>query len=170
MSTRALALTIAGATALGVVGSLTPASAAPSEGKLPWVVVMAELPAVAYEGGVAGLPATKPADGEKINARATKVKDYASHLKQKQAEALAGAGVSAKPVNQLTTAANGFAVQLTEVEAERVRQQSGVALVVRDSKRQKQTDASPAFLGLSSAGEAWATGLTGEGVVIGVID
>ena len=42
MSTRALALTIAGATALGVVGSLTPASAAPSEGKLPWVVVMAE--------------------------------------------------------------------------------------------------------------------------------
>ena len=170
MSRRALALTVAGATALGVVASLTPASAAPPSGKLPYVVMMADLPAVAYDGGVSGLPGTKPADGEKINAKSKKVKDYADHLKQKQAAALASAGVTAKPVNQMTTAANAFAVELTETEATRMREQAGVLVVVKDTLRQKQTDVSGTFLGLSAKGEAWTTGLTGEGVVVGVID
>ena len=147
MSKRALALTVAGATALGVVASMAPASASPAKGKLPYVVMMAELPAVAYEGGLAGLPATKPAEGEKINARSKKVTDYAGHLKRKQKAALTGAGVAEKPVNQMTTAANAFAVQLTEAEAERMREQQDVLVVVKDTMRQKQTDASPTFLG-----------------------
>lgn len=170
MSKRALALTVAGATALGVVASMAPASASPAKGKLPYVVMMAELPAVAYEGGLAGLPATKPAEGEKINARSKKVTDYAGHLKRKQKAALTGAGVAEKPVNQMTTAANAFAVQLTEAEAERMREQQDVLVVVKDTMRQKQTDASPTFLGLNGKGQAWATGLTGEGVTVGVID
>ena len=33
-------------------------------------------PVVAYEGGIQGLPATKPAKGEKINPNSGKVKKY----------------------------------------------------------------------------------------------
>ena len=39
-----------------------------------------------------------------------------------------------------------------------------------DVLKQKQTDVSPALLGLDGKKEAWASGYTGKGVVVGVID
>jgi len=45
-----------------------------------------------------------------------------------------------------------------------------VALVLKDELRQKTTDNSPTFLGLTAPGGAWLKGYNGEGVVVGIID
>jgi subtilisin family serine protease len=69
-----------------------------------------------------------------------------------------------------TVSLNGFAVALTDAQAVKMARQKGVVRILRDVKRFKTTDASPDFLGLTGAGGPWAQGLTGEGVVVGVID
>jgi len=69
-----------------------------------------------------------------------------------------------------TVSLNGFAVALTDAQAVKMARQKGVVRIMKDVKRFKTTDASPEFLGLTGAGGPWARGLTGEGVVVGVID
>ncbi|HHU09870.1 MAG TPA: S8 family serine peptidase [Intrasporangiaceae bacterium] len=172
MHKRAIAMVAAGGTAVALLGAaVVPANAAPKAGaKKPYVVIMGEMPVLAYEGGVKGIPATKPAKGKKINPKANNVKKYVQHLKKEQAEALADAGIKAKSVNQVAYTTSGFAVQLTDAEADRLRLNKNVAIVMEDVLKQKQTDVSPQFLGLSSGGEAWAKGATGKGVIVGVID
>src|SRR5688572_20401020 len=45
-----------------------------------YIVRLAESPVVAYDGDIAGLKATKPAKGEKINPHNPDVVKYASYL------------------------------------------------------------------------------------------
>lgn len=165
---------LAAAASTGVVAAMLAAPpsvvAAPAEDEKSYVVLMSDLPAVAYEGGKPGYRPTKPAPGEKINPRAAEVRRYVDHLEDTHAAALARAGVAEEPLNEFTYAANGFSAIMTESEAERVRLQKGVLSVQEDELLQKQTDTSGEFLGLDGSGEAWDTGLTGEGVVVGVID
>lgn len=171
MSIRTLALTTAVATALGLVGTTLPAAAAPSASdRTPYVVIMTQSPALAFEGGADGLAATKPAKGEKIDARSGKVKAYVTHLRKKQQDALRAAGITQTPRNQIAIAANGFAVSLTAGEAAKMRNVKGVAAVQPDEVRHVSTDVSPEFLGVSSAAGAWQRGFTGKGVIVGVID
>ena len=59
---------------------------------------------------------------------------------------------------------------LTPDEAEKLAAQKNVISVVPDELRQLHTDTSPDFSGLTDDGGAWDSGITGEGVVIGVID
>ncbi len=88
-----------------------------------------------------------------------------------QRDVLRAAGVSTSDQTQsYTNALNGFAAALSLAEAEAIAADPRVALVLPDEMRQVTTDASPKFLGLSGPGEAWATGLTGEDVIVGVID
>ena len=61
-----------------------------------YIVRMVEAPAVAYTGGIAGLEATKPAKGEKIDPDSTKVRRYVDHLNRRHAEALAKVGGAQK--------------------------------------------------------------------------
>ncbi len=73
-------------------------------------------------------------------------------------------------VQDFTNALNGFSALLSHDEAEALAATKGVRLVMPDELRQLETDSSGKFLGLSGKNEAWATGVTGEGVVVGVID
>ncbi|MGH8949192.1 MAG: S8 family serine peptidase, partial [Acidimicrobiia bacterium] len=92
-------------------------------------------------------------------------------LKTQHVDAVVAANVSASAILvDYGFALNGFAAALTAAEAERLAGQRDVISVVPDELRQLQTDTSPDFLGLTDAGGAWASGFTGEGVVIGVID
>lgn len=170
MRTRVLAA----AASTGVVAAMFAAPptvvAAPAEAEKSYVVLMSDLPAVAYEGGKPGYRPTKPAPGEKINPRAAEVRRYVDHLEDTHAAVLDKARVSSDALNTFTYAANGFSAIMSESEAERVRLQKGVLSVQEDELLQKQTDTSGEFLGLNGGGEAWDTGLTGEGVVVGVID
>lgn len=171
MHRRAIAMAAASATAVGMLAAMAPASAAPDEGaEKPYVVLMAAEPVLGYDGGVKGIPATKPAEGTKINPAATNVKKYRAHLEKGQKQALESAGITEVPRLQLTVAVNAIALDLTEAEAQRLSVAKGVISVQEDELKQKQTDVSPAFLGLDGKKEAWDTGYTGKGVVVGVID
>jgi subtilisin family serine protease len=137
----------------------------------PYVVTMKALPVVAYEGGVPGLPATKPDPGEKINPSSPAVRNYRRHLESERQEIRAAAGVEASQVvNTYDFALAGFSALLTEGEAERLSLQKGVLSVVPDELRQLHTDTSGDFLGLTDPGGAYDSGITGEGVIVGVID
>lgn len=171
MSRRAIALTAAGATALGLLAATAPATAAPSsQAKKPYVVIMSQAPALGYTGGIQGLAPTRPAKGQEFNARSASVLAFVAHAKKAQTDALRAARVTEKPRNQVALAANGFAISLTPAEVDRLQTTKGVAAVMPDEMRHTTTDESPSFLGLTRAGEAWSSGLTGRGVVVGVID
>ncbi|RMH71786.1 MAG: protease-associated PA domain-containing protein, partial [Actinomyces sp.] len=84
---------------------------------------------------------------------------------------LADAGASpADKVQDYVNALDGFSAALSHDEAIRVANQPGVKMVIPDELHQITTDASPKFLGLTGKKGAWATGVTGEDVVVGVID
>lgn len=166
---RVLVLLTALATALAI---MVPVSAVEVSGdRQPYVVIMADDPVVAYEGDIAGLPATKPGKDKKVNPNSAAVKKYRDHLSNQRGNARASAGVDASQVvNTYDFALAGFSALMTAEEAERMRMQKGVIAVIRDELRQLHTDRSPDFLGLTDAGGAYDSDYTGEGVVVGIID
>jgi len=83
--------------------------------------------------------------------------------------ATVGASPEAKTYSY-TNAVNGFAAFISHEQAEKLAGMPGVAMVVPNELQQPQTDESGEFLGLTAAGAAYASGVTGEDVVIGVID
>lgn len=92
-------------------------------------------------------------------------------LVEGQDEALNATGIGEdEKVNEYTVALNGFSAVLSQEEAQTLASRKDVALVMPDDLRQTQTDASPEYLGLTVRGGAYDSGVTGEGVVVGVID
>jgi subtilisin family serine protease len=89
----------------------------------------------------------------------------ASHL-----QALRAIGSSARILNDYTVTLNGFSALLSRDEADALAARKDVVLVLPDQLRQAQTDASGQFLGLTGGNGAYGNGITGEGVVVGVID
>ena len=77
-SLLAFAAPLALASVVLVVPAAVGAQAAGSPGT--YIVQMAQSPVVAYTGGVAGLNATKPAKGQKINPASPDVAKYVGHL------------------------------------------------------------------------------------------
>jgi subtilisin family serine protease len=155
------------------ISALGEAPAAPAaQGAVnSYIVVMANDPVIAYEGDVPGYQATRPGRGQKINPNSAHVRRYAGLLVDKQDQALSGAGVStAAKVNEYTIALNGFSAVLTEAQVEEVQKQKDVLLVMKDEMRYPTTDNSPAFLGLTDPAGPWMRGITGENVIVGIID
>jgi hypothetical protein len=72
-----------------------------------YLVMLQEAPVAAYEGGVAGYPATKPAPGKKLDKKAPNVEKYAGHLRSRH-NALAN-GVGAARTYDYVYSLNGFA-------------------------------------------------------------
>jgi subtilisin family serine protease len=117
-----------------------------------------------------------------MNADPLVVSEGRSHLASRQAlarqdrlrashlRALRGIGSNARILNDYTVALNGFSALLSRDEADALAARKDVALVLPDQLRHVQTDASPQFLGLAGRNGAYGNGLTGEGVVVGVID
>ncbi|MEO8555370.1 MAG: S8 family serine peptidase [Actinomycetota bacterium] len=122
--------------------------------------------------------------------RSMKVKDLGTPTgKQRRAAirashdaVLKGAGVStARKTTDYATAVNGFAVATDLRGAEKIARNPGVALVLPDELRQPMANAGATsgkagvnglntFLGLTGKGDAYARGITGKGVLVGVID
>ena len=102
--------------------------------------------------------------------------------------ALKHAGVSTtRKTTDFSTAANGFAVRTDLRGAEKIARSPGVALVLPDELHQPTavsasdsrgpgrddeagTNGLNRFLGLTGKGDAYAKGITGKGVLVGVID
>ena len=135
-----------------------------------YIVRMVDQPVVAYEGGIAGLKATKPAKGTKIDPRSSDVAKYAGYLDSKHDAALAKVG--GKKVYDYRYTYNGFAAQLSEAQADKLAATEGVLSVEKAVEVTMDTATTPTFLGLTDpANGLWTKqGIKGENVVIGIID
>ena len=156
------------------------ASGAPGDGTAKtYIVQMLQAPVVAYEGGVAGLEATKPAKGDKINPNSASVKKYADYLVGQHDAALQQVGGATKVYSYKYTY-NGFAAKLTDGQKAALEKQEGVVAVTEEELVTADTSSTPDFLGLTATGGLWEQlgGPTGdkkgvgagENVVIGIVD
>ncbi len=141
-----------------------------------YIVQLAEAPVAAYEGGIAGHAATRPAVGEKVDSTRPAVARYRNHLTARHdavlagAASVSGAGVG-KKLHSYGYAFNGFAAELTEAQAQKLAESPGVIAVTRSARRKPATSSTPDFLGLTDHEGFWrVTGAKGEDVIIGFID
>ena len=151
----------------GAFASALFAAAAPAD---IYIVRLAEPPVADYVGGVAGLAATKPVAGQKIDPNAINVKQYASYLLGKQSSALSTVG--GQRIYNYKYAFNGFAADMSPAAAAKLRGLPGVLSVVKDEKRRLDTSTTPSFLGLRSGlwQQLGGTDHAGEDIVVGIID
>ncbi len=139
----------------------------------PYIVQLADKPLSSYTGGVAGMAATKPAAGARLDLNTNAAQAYGGYLIQKQQAAKAV--VAAAPViYDYKVVLNGFSAMLTDAEVRALQANSGVANITADTPRQPLTNYTPTFLGLDGPNGLWSqlTGKehAGENVVIGIID
>src|SRR5438128_528772 len=135
-----------------------------------YIVRMAESPAVAYDGDIAGFKATRPGKGKKIDPTAPDVVSYTGYLASRHDTTVANAG--GRKVYSYTYAFNGFAAELSSDQAAAVAALPGVLAVEKDEAREVDTATTPTFLGLTAPGGLWSLGPAGkgEGVIVGMID
>ncbi len=152
------------------------AALAAADGRSVWIVQLKTAPAVQRarqrQGGQKaavslGQPSSQPSDR---NVSAVAI--AAGETLGEQATVLANAGISAQPLHSYSYVFNGFAARLTGDEAARLRNLPGVRSVFPDQMRSLATNSSPGFLELfdPDKGLVSAQGLSGEDIVIGVID
>jgi subtilisin family serine protease len=138
-----------------------------------YIVQLADKPVATYTGQVAGLPATKPADGQRLNVDATDVQNYIHYLETRQADVMSTVA-AAQVTHEYKVVFNGFAALLTDAEVRALKKNSGVANITADSVMQLDTNYTPTFLGLNAPGGLWSqlggVGAAGEDVVIGIVD
>ncbi len=149
------------------------AQSAQAQERRSYIVQLADKPAASYTGHVAGLPATKPAPGARIDVGAADVQAYLSYLDTRQA-AVAGTVSAAEITHQYNVVFNGFSALLTDEEVRALKKNSGVLSISADSILQLDTSYTPSFLGLDKPGGIWEQlgGKThaGEDVIIGIVD
>lgn len=137
-----------------------------------YVVQMADMPVVAYEGNIRGLKATAPKNGQKVDPNASDVVSYVSYLTSKHDQALAK--VDGRKVYDYTFSFNGFAARLSVEQANKLAGVEGVLAVTADQTYTMDTSSTPGFLGLDAPGGLWeqlgGVGAAGDGIIIGVID
>jgi subtilisin family serine protease len=159
--------------ALALAG-LASSSLAATPAAKTYIVQLNAAPVAQYEGGVAGLAATKVAEGERLDARSANVQAYRSHLHQKQREVLAAVGAQGA-LHHYSMGLNGFAARLTPAQVARLKARGDVRAVVVDERREAVTVSTPAFLGLDQPGGAWSRRThgaldKGEDIIIAAID
>lgn len=138
----------------------------------PYIVVLAGAAAAAYEGETAGLGATRPQTGRKLDAGSPNYKAYDAYLRQQQRDVAASQGVT--PAKQYTAALNGFSARLTAAQATALAKDSRVLAVAPDVENAPDYTTTD-FLKLTGPDGVWAKQFGGEanagkGVVVGVID
>jgi len=177
MRFRALiVLAVVGVCAAALLVSSAATSAAPETGT--YIVQMIQDPAVSYDGGVAGIPATKPGKGKKIDPTSPNVARYVDFLRGEHGKSLAKVGGGAKLYDYAYTY-NGYSARLSENQAAQLEKQSDVVSVTPDEIVTMDTSSTPDFLGLTAPGGLWdqlggtgdkkTTG-AGENIIIGIVD
>lgn len=139
----------------------------------PYIVQLADKPIASYSGGIEGLPATQPAEGERLDLASSDVQLYNGYLENKQQVVLEA--VSSAPVlHNYSVVLNGFAAMLTDAEVRTLMARTDVAAVTPDTPRQLTTTSTHTFLGLDKPGGLWSKlggkAGAGEGVIIGIVD
>lgn len=140
-----------------------------------WIVQLADAPLAAYDGSRAGLAATRPAPGQRLDLSSNAARAYQSHLDNQRAAILARLpGVRA--VYNYSVTFNGFAAVLTEAQAAELAKLPQVRQVVPSEIRQLDTTRTTEFLGVASPGgvhsmtDAQGRNVRGEDVILGIVD
>jgi hypothetical protein len=166
--------TVVALTALSTQAWAAPdAPAAVSQLSGRYVVTLAQKPLATYQGGVAGIAPTKPANGRKVDVTTTNSRRYQGYLSDQQDKVAASVG--AKPARHYSVATNGFTSTLSGAQVVKLKKTPGVVSVVPDVLHKTMDDKnSTDFLGLSGNKGVWAgvggADNAGKGVVVGVID
>jgi subtilisin family serine protease len=170
LSTLAVVMLIGAALLPATTVAVSPDANAAQRGNDPatYIVRLAELPVVAYDGKIKGLKATKPAAGQKIDPESADVVRYVAHLDSRHQAVLARAG--GNKVYDYRYSFNGFAARMTPAQAAKVAADPGVLSVEKTREVTMDTATTPAFLGLTASDGLWTQNIKGENVVIGVID
>jgi subtilisin family serine protease len=158
---------------LMLAATLTTAAAHAEAERRSYIVQLTDKPVATYTGQVAGLAATMPAQGQRLNVDAADVQAYMSYLDSKQS-AVINTINAAEITHKYDVVFNGFAALLTDDEVRALKKNSGVAAITADSMMELDTSYTPTFLGLDKAGGLWeqlgGKGLSGENIVIGIVD
>jgi hypothetical protein len=137
-----------------------------------YIVRMADLPAVAYDGSIAGYKATQPDKGKKIDPNAPDVVKYVGYLKSSHDASVGNAGGT--KLYDYSFSLNGYAAKLTVEQAHKISAQPGILSVEPDRVQHMDTLTTPAFLGLSQPGGTWdqlgGVGKAGEDIIVGDVD
>ncbi|MEN6570805.1 MAG: S8 family peptidase [Anaerolineaceae bacterium] len=137
-----------------------------------YIVQMIDEPVVAYEGGTAGLAATAPQEGSKIDPLSTGVINYSTYLVGQHDKALKKAG--GQKIYDYTISFNGFSAKMSPGQARKMAALEGVQVVTPDQLQTMDTSSTPTFLGLDAEGGLWdqlgGPANAGEGIIIGLID
>jgi subtilisin family serine protease len=137
-----------------------------------YIVTFADEPLASYDGSRRGFAATRPATGNKLNARSAAAKAWRGHLVAAHDGTLAEVG--ATKIYDYTVVTNGVTADLSGRQAQRLAKLPGVVSLAKDQLSHTDTTESPEFLGLTAPGGLWSQlgggQKAGAGVVVGVID
>nr|WP_308129484.1 S8 family peptidase [Actinoplanes polyasparticus] len=170
-----IAIAVAASAALVATGSDV-ARSAPTASTSVYIVQLAAPPVAAYAGGVSGIPATRPAIGEKVDLGSSAAKAYRAHLKSERQRTQKRAGLTAgDAVYEYDVAFSGYAARLSTTEADVLRRSPDVLAVSKNTVHKADTISTPEMLGLTGRGGVWqrefgGPARAGLGVIVGVID
>ncbi|MDC8013121.1 S8 family serine peptidase, partial [Tahibacter soli] len=144
-------------------------------------VVLRDAPLASYDGSLNGYP-TLPrnesgANQGRVDVNSSAARAYLNLLEQKQNAFLAAAGTQVGRALTadvtLRHAVNAVILDLSDAEAQALRERGDVMLVERERQLELLTDRGPAFIGAPSIWDGSATGgvaTKGEGIVAAVLD
>jgi subtilisin family serine protease len=171
-----LSFAVMTAMVVATAGSTQAAPPGAAQATQLYIVQTVGAPVASYTGGVAGIAATKPQAGSKLDAKSPAAKSYKAHLTSLHNNVLRDNGISVKQkTGDLGLVFNGFAAKLTQAQAAKLARSPGVVGVVRNEVRKLDTISTPKFLGLDGPSGTWQTQFGGDanaglGVVVGVVD
>ncbi|WP_229215528.1 S8 family serine peptidase [Duganella sp. CY15W] len=143
------------------------------EERRSYIVQLADKPVATYTGQVAGLAATMPTQGQRLDVSASDVQAYISYLETKQNDVISTIG-NAEVTHKYDVVFNGFAALLTDAEVRALKKNAGVAAITADSIMQLDDSYVNTFIGLDKAGGLWeqlgGKGASGEDIIIGIVD
>lgn len=142
---------------------------AQQQARQSYVVQLADAPVAGYTGKLAGLPATKPSRGQKLDMRASHVQAYIGYLNGQRNAVISTLG-TVPVTHRYSVAFNGFSARLSADDVARLKSNPAVLAVTPDTPRTLDTNRTPTFLGLTAPGGLYSQGVSGENVIIGVID
>ncbi|MGD8809402.1 MAG: S8 family serine peptidase [Gammaproteobacteria bacterium] len=137
-----------------------------------YLVRLKEPSASSYAGGRSGLAATRPEPGARLDRRDSDVASYVTHLEQSHDSLLESVGAAGSKMYSFGYALNGFAALLSAEQASALAQRPEVERIWLDKDHKVRTNNSSLFLGLLDQDDGLRASrkLSGEGVIVGVID
>ena len=175
------ALLMAALTGLVLAGNSSPPrrdfTEAPAAGQTQseyMIVILQDLPAASYAGGIDGLAPTKPERGQKLNPNDPDVVAYVDYLAQSRQDYrdyLAQKAPTAEIVYEYAYVANGFAIRLNGARQQTIANGPGVATATFSALYQPAMNVSARLIG---ADDLWAIAggqeNAGAGIKVGIID